>query len=98
MSFRLLPPAAQEIKEAARFYEGRVLGLGFDFIAEVRATIRLILNHPHAWYPLDAEFRRCRTHRFPYGVISTIEADHVLIVSVMHLSRHPESWRKNLGV
>ena len=32
----------------------------------------------------------------PYGVIYAIEADHVLIVSVMHLHRHPESWRKNL--
>ncbi len=35
MIFRFLPPAAQEIKEAARFYEERVDGLGFDFIAPV---------------------------------------------------------------
>jgi len=97
MTFRLLPPAAQEIKEAADFYEDRVPGLGFDFIGEVRAAIRLILKHPQAWHPLDAEFRRCRTRRFPYGVIYTIEADCILVVSVMHLHRHPESWRKNLG-
>ncbi|MCX6902012.1 MAG: type II toxin-antitoxin system RelE/ParE family toxin [Verrucomicrobia bacterium] len=97
MTFRLLPPAAQEIKQAAKFYEGRVSGLGFDFIGEVRASIRLILSHPQAWCPLGAEFHRCRTRRFPYGVIYTIEADHILIVSVMHLHRHPESWRKNLG-
>jgi len=43
MKFRLLPPAARELKKAARYYEERVTGLGFDFIAEIRAAIRRIL-------------------------------------------------------
>lgn len=46
MTFRFLPPAAREVKEAATFHEGRVPGLGFDFIAEVRAAIRQILAQP----------------------------------------------------
>ena len=96
MTFRFLPPAAREVKEAAKFYEGRVSGLGFDFNAEVRAAIRRILAQPQAWCPLDGTFRRCRTRRFPYGIIYSVESDQVLIVSVMHLHRHPESWRKNL--
>jgi plasmid stabilization system protein ParE len=96
MTFRFLPPAAREVREAARYYEEKVPGLGFDFIAEVRATIRRIMAHPQAWCPLDTEFRRCRTSRFPYGLIYTIESDHILIVSVMHLHRHPDAWRKNL--
>ena len=96
MTFRFLPPAAREVKEAAKFYEGRVSGLGFDFIAEVRAAIRRILAQPQAWCPLDGTFRRCRTRRFPYGIIYSVEGEQVLIVSVMHLHRHPESWRKNL--
>ena len=96
MTFRLLPPAAREVREAARYYEEKVPGLGFDFITEVRAAIRRILAHPEAWCPLDDEFRRCRTSRFPYGLIYTIETDHILIVSVMDLRRHPETWRKNL--
>jgi plasmid stabilization system protein ParE len=96
MTFRFLPPAAREVREACRYYEEKVPGLGFEFIAEVRAAIRRILAHPQAWCPLDDEFRRCRTSRFPYGLIYTIETDHVLIVSVMHLHRHPDTWRKNL--
>ncbi len=96
MTFRLLPPAVREIREAAKFYEERVPGLGFAFLAEVRLVIRHILAHPNAWFPLDTTFRRCRTRRFPYGVIYAIEGDHILIVSVMHLHRHPESWRSNL--
>ena len=96
MTYRFLSPAAREVREAARYYEEKVPGLGFDFIAEVRAAIRRILAHPEAWCPLDEEFRRCRTSRFPYGLIYTIEEDHILIVSVMHLHRHPDTWRKNL--
>ena len=96
MKFRLLRPAWLELRQAAKYYEDRVPGLGFDFLQEVRAAIRRILMHPAAWLALDEQIRRCRTHRFPYGIIYTMERDEVLILSVMHLHRHPESWRRNL--
>jgi len=96
MTWRLLPPAAREVRYAARFYEEKVSGLGFDFISEVRAAVRRILANPKAWCPLDDQFRRCRTARFPYGIIYTIEGDELLVVSVMHLHGQPETWRQNL--
>jgi hypothetical protein len=96
VKFRLLAPATRELREAAKYYQSRVPGLGFDFLQEVRAAIRRILMHPSAWVALDKDVRRCRTHRFPYGIIYTIEENEVLIISVMCLHRHPESWRQNL--
>jgi plasmid stabilization system protein ParE len=96
MRFRLLQPALRELREAAKYYDDRVPGLGVDFLLEVRAAIRRILLHPEAWFALDEEIRRCRIHRFPYGIIYTVEKEEVLINSVMHLHRHPESWRMNL--
>ncbi|MDB6125564.1 MAG: plasmid stabilization system [Pedosphaera sp.] len=96
MTYRLLAPAAREIREAARYYEEKVPGLGFELITEVRATIRRILAQPQAWSLLDDEIRRCRTSRFPYGIIYIVENDCILIISVMHLHRHPDNWRKNL--
>jgi len=96
MKYRLLQPAAGELRSAARYYEGQVPGLGHDFLLEVRATIIRIFQWPEAWQPLDAEIRRCRTHRFPYGIIYAVENGEILIVSVMHLHLHPDSWRKNL--
>ena len=96
MTYRLLPLAALEIREAAKYYEEKVPGLGFEFIEAVRAAIRRILAHPLAWAPLDHEFRRCRTSRFPFGLIYSIENGNVLIVSVMHLHRNPNAWRQNL--
>ena len=96
MKFRLLSPAARELHSAAHYYEREISGLGHDFVTEVRATIRRIVQWPEAWQSLDEKFRRCRTHRFPYGIIYTIENGEVLIISVMHLHRQPDSWRKNL--
>jgi plasmid stabilization system protein ParE len=95
MKFRLLPPAAGELRSAAHYYEKQIPGLGHDFLAEIRATIQRIVKWPDAWHSLDAEIRRCRTHRFPYGVIYTLENREVIIIAVMHLHRHPDSWRKN---
>jgi hypothetical protein len=96
MKFRLLPPAKQELRVAARYYDGCIPGLGLDLIREVRETIHRIVRWPYAWQPLDGEIRRCRTHRFPYGIVYAVENGEVLIISVMHLHRHPDSWRKNL--
>ncbi len=97
MKFRLLPPATQELRNAARFYANPVSGLGQDFLIEVRATIHRIIQWPEAWQSRDTEIRRCRVHRFPYGIIYAVENGEVLVISVMHLHRHPESWRKNLS-
>ena len=96
MTLRFLAPAAAEVRATTWYYEDKVPGLGFDFISEVRAALRRILANPRAWAPLDDDFRRCRTARFPYGIIYRIEGENVLVVSVMHLHRFPDSWRKNL--
>ena len=96
MKYRLLRPALRELQEAAKFYENRAPGLGFEFQIEIRATIRRILGNPRGWASLDREIRRCRTRRFPYAIIYTVDREDILIISVMHLRRHPDSWRRNL--
>ena len=47
--FKLLPPARQELRDAARYYEDCVPGLGHDFLQEVRGTIHRIIQWPQAW-------------------------------------------------
>ena len=95
--YRFLTPALLEVEAASQFYESNRPELGSEFLDEIDATIQRILANPLAWQQLEGEIRRCRLRRFPYGIIYTIlEDETILVISVMHLHRHPSSWRKNL--
>jgi hypothetical protein len=91
--YRLLSPAEKELAEAIDFYERAVPGLGLDFLEEVERTINRILLQPEAWTRVSKRHRRCRTRRFPYGVIYSVENDVVLVTAVFNLRRHPDAWK-----
>jgi len=93
MTFSFHPEAEEEFLEAINYYEDRERGLGYDFSIEVFATIQNILIYPTAWPVIEEGVRRCLVHRFPYGVIYSIEQEEILILAVMHLHRHPGYWK-----
>ncbi|MDX2081837.1 MAG: type II toxin-antitoxin system RelE/ParE family toxin [Terrimicrobiaceae bacterium] len=97
MNWRLLSPALAEIAEAAEYYEGKVPGLGREFVEELDAAICRILQFPDAWGRLSDHYRRCSLRRFPYAVIYTRDSpDEILVISVFHQSREPSTWKRNL--
>ena len=96
MKLRFASPAERELKEALEFYESARKGLGEEFLAEVEAAIRLIESHPLAWAPMSRRTRRCRLHRFPFGLFYQVRSDEILILSVMDLRRDPKRWEQYL--
>ena len=92
MNVRILSVAEQEFLDSVSYYNNESPGLGFEFAAEVQATIERIKNNPDAWTLLSRRTRRCLTNRFPFGIIYELRQDEILVVAVMHLHRHPESW------
>ncbi|HEV7796568.1 MAG TPA: type II toxin-antitoxin system RelE/ParE family toxin [Pyrinomonadaceae bacterium] len=91
--YRFTSSALAELKQATLHYEAKENGLGGILLDGVDATVARILINPAAWHPLSPRTRRCRTHRFPSGLIYQIRPDEILIVSVMDLRRDPTSWK-----
>lgn len=96
MTTVFLSPARAELAEAVSYYNTQSEGLGYEFAAEVKKTLERIVQYPDAWTLLSKRTRRCRTNRFPYGVIYQLRADTVLVVAIMHLSRNPKTWKSRL--
>ena len=92
MKVRFTSAAQRELTQAVKFYEAAENGLGARFLDEVESTVQRIVDHPAAWKAMSRKTRRCRTHRFPYGMFYEIKADEILILSVMDLRREPRSW------
>ncbi len=97
MKVEFLSAAEAELTDAVDYYNGQSGGLGYEFADEISQTIRRILSFPEAWTSLSVRTRRCRTRRFPYGIVYQIRGDIILIVAIMHLRRHPDSWRSRLA-
>lgn len=91
--YRFTSAALTELTQATVYYEQRENGLGTAFLNEIESTLERILQHPTAWHPLSPRTRRCRTHRFPFGLIYQIGTGEILITSVMDLRRDPISWK-----
>jgi plasmid stabilization system protein ParE len=96
MVVKFLSPAKTELAEVTAYYNSQESELGSEFAEEVRRTIERILQYPEAWSPISKRTRRCRTNKFPYGIIYQVRDDVLLIVAVMHLHREPRLWKSRL--
>jgi len=94
MTFSFHPEAEKEFENALEYYEACERGRGEEFYLEVHAAIDRILSFPQTWPVLAGEVRRCLVHRFPYGVLYSVEPDGVFILAVMHLRRDPDYWKR----
>jgi plasmid stabilization system protein ParE len=43
---------------------------------------------------LHRETRRAVVRRFPFGVFYKVEEASIVVVAVMHGSRHPKQWKQ----
>lgn len=93
MKIEFFESAEFELKESVEFYNDQSQGLGLEFALEVQKTIERIKKHPNAWQNIFKKFRRCRTNRFPFGVVYKIKNDVIYLVAVAHFSRKPFYWK-----
>lgn len=96
MRIDFLDSADAEFAEVIAYYNLQSEGLGYEFAAEIKRSMERILQYPEAWTPLSKRTRRCRTNRFPYGVVYQIRSDSILIVAIQNLHQNPVSWKTRL--
>ena len=94
---RLALGAAQELDEAADWYESRQEGLAVRFLDEFDQVLSQIRRHPSAFpclqgIPEDLEVRRALMSRFPYALIFLELRKDIRVVAVAHTKRRPGYW------
>jgi hypothetical protein len=97
MIVEFLAAARAEFLESVGYYNDQSEGLGLEFAQEVRATIERIVQYPEAWPPVSKRTRRCRTKRFPFGIIYQVRGKTLLNIAVMNLHREPRSWKARIS-
>jgi hypothetical protein len=86
--------AELDIFQAALRYERERRDLGFHFEAQVNTIIARVLENPFQFPEIDEGARRALVRDFPYGVFFTFEDDLVTVLAVLHLHRHPDTWKR----
>jgi plasmid stabilization system protein ParE len=93
----ILPAAAEEAREAARWYAARNLVAAAGFEVEVRRAFAEIAAAPHTWPTHLEGTRRFLLERFPYEVVFLLRTDRVLVIAIAHCKRRPGYWRERAG-
>ncbi len=84
--------AKQELEDAIRHYDLKLLGLGTKFKDEVRKAVLQIIEYPHAWSIERGDVRKCLLHKFPYKILYSVEDDHIFVIAVAHQHQKPNYW------
>lgn len=90
------PAAQDEFVAAAEYYEAAVPGLGNRFLAAVRRTTEIALQHPEAGNRRGTSARQLVVTGFPYDVVYRVRDEVLSVLAVAHQHRRPGYWRGRL--
>lgn len=94
MRVRFRPEARAEIREARRWYESQVRGLGRAILGELDATVEVLAIFPqvHRAVTEEGQVRRALLHRFPYSVVYEIFGDEIVVLACRHVRQDEIDW------
>lgn len=101
MSVFVSPAAQADTMAAALWYDRQPDRYGAAFNEAVRDAIRAIGRAPQQFpltedAPPNREFREYFIERFQRRVIYQVSGEDVLVAAVVHASRRPGAWHRNL--
>lgn len=101
MSCDISAAGAADVAAGVRFYNSQPSRLGTAFHTAVERAMARIGQSPWLYPPVEdgvpgLEIREFYIARFQQRVIYLMNGDEALVIAVVHASRRPESWHRNL--
>ena len=92
----ILPPAKEDIRDAALWYDEKQKRLGKRFISQVREKVYFIRQNPQTGSLRYDNVRTMVLNVFPFMVHYTINeiSETIIVSAVLHTSRNPEIWNE----
>lgn len=89
---RYHPLFADDVLEAAGWYEAQNPTLGVTFVERVAEAVGLVIQDPERRGTEGFGVRYWPLRKFPFVVFYDVTGDAILIVGVMHTARDSEKW------
>ncbi len=84
--------AAAEAEEAQQWYADKNPAAAERFIESLREAVKRLREAPERWAEFHPGVRRVMLERFPYALVYVVTPNSVVVLAVMHFSRHPAYW------
>ena len=97
MNRQIHEEAQEEFLAAIDYYASISANLGERFYAEIERLMKEVCAAPRRFRQYDPPARRHLSQDFPYAIIYLERADHIWIVAVMPLRRHPDYWKHRIA-
>ena len=86
--------ASEEFIGASTWYEGKRVGLGIEFIAEIERCISLASSEPLQFAVVRQDVRRVVANRFPYSVYFRTDGSRIVVLAVFMAIETRQSGRR----
>lgn len=94
MKVSVQPAAADELREAAKFYADRAdQALGLALIAEFERALNFLTLNPELGAVWRGTARRFPLRRFPYSIVYQIKPEELRVIALAHQRRRPSYWK-----
>ncbi len=90
------PLAERELLETIDWYEGKVRGLGAQFLERTTQAIEQIQAFPRSCPILLGRARRKPLRQFPFSVIYSIDPAGIYVLAIAHQKRRWGYWKNRL--
>ncbi len=90
------PLAERELFEAMDWYDGKVRGLGAEYLDRVTQGLEHIQSFPESCPVLLGRARRKTLRQFPFNIVYSIDRSGIFVLAIAHQKRRTYYWKDRL--